>query len=114
MPLEPSVAQAGLAASLLWLSACSSSPILGDGVTDLTVVLGWDDPAAGKLSDRNLAKLDRLIAECAANGVYLNLNLHVGREYPEQPNVSGSRAFRFSKNLDRWHAAVASRPSAKA
>ncbi len=63
----------------------------------------WDDPAAGKLSDRNLAKLDRLIAECAANGIYLNLNLHVGREYPGQPKVAGSRTFRFSKNLDRWH-----------
>ena len=63
----------------------------------------WDDPAAGKLSDRNLAKLDRLIAECAANGIYLNLNLHVGREYPGQPRVAGSRTFRFSKNLDRWH-----------
>ena len=63
----------------------------------------WDDPATGKLSDRNLAKLDRLIAECAANGIYLNLNLHVGREYPGQPRVAGSRTFRFSKNLDRWH-----------
>jgi len=63
----------------------------------------WDDPAAGKLSERNLSKLDRLIAECAANGIYVNLNLHVGREYPGQPKVAGSRAFRYSKNLDRWH-----------
>ncbi len=63
----------------------------------------WDDPAAGKLSERNLAKLDRLISECAANGIYLNLNLHVGREYPGQPEVAGSRAFQYSKNLDRWH-----------
>ncbi|MCH5376328.1 MAG: glycoside hydrolase family 5 protein, partial [Planctomycetes bacterium] len=63
----------------------------------------WDDPAAGKLSDRNLAKLDRLIAECAANGIYLDLNLHVGREYPGQPVAAGTRSFRYSKNLDRWH-----------
>ncbi|TWT84900.1 Cellulase (glycosyl hydrolase family 5) [Planctomycetes bacterium CA13] len=63
----------------------------------------WDDPDTGKLSQPSLAKLDRLIAECAANGIYLNLNLHVGREYPGQPTVAGSRAFRYSKNLDRWH-----------
>ncbi|TWU31337.1 beta-galactosidase [Novipirellula artificiosorum] len=63
----------------------------------------WDDPAIGKLSEQSLAKLDRLIAECAANGIYLNLNLHVGREYPGQPTVASSRAFRYSKNLDRWH-----------
>jgi hypothetical protein len=69
----------------------------------------WDDPSAGKLSERNLAKLDRLIAECAANGIYVNLNLHVGREYPGQPKVAGSRAFRYSKNLDRWHEPFISR-----
>ena len=63
----------------------------------------WDDPATGKLSDRNLAKLDRLISECAANGIYLNLNLHVGREYPGQPKIAGTRTFRYSKNLDRWY-----------
>ncbi|MBT4814891.1 MAG: cellulase family glycosylhydrolase [Lentisphaerae bacterium] len=63
----------------------------------------WEDPAKGTLSAKNLAKLDRLIAECAANGIYLNLNLHVGREYPGQPKIPGIRTFRFSKNLDRWH-----------
>ena len=63
----------------------------------------WEDPDTGKLSQRNLAKLDRLIAECAANGIYLNLNLHVGRVYPDNPKIPGSRTFRYSKNVDRWY-----------
>ena len=63
----------------------------------------WEDPETGKLSAKNLAKLDRLIAECGKNGIYLDLNLHVGRAYPGLPQVPGSRAFRYSKNLDRWY-----------
>jgi hypothetical protein len=63
----------------------------------------WADAGQGTLSAASLAKLDRLIAECAGHGIYLNLNLHVGREYPGNPEVDGSQTFRFSKNLDRWY-----------
>ena len=63
----------------------------------------WADPATGTLSAANLAKLDRFIAECAANGIYINLNLHVGRVYPGSPQLPGSLAFRFSKSVDRWY-----------
>jgi hypothetical protein len=63
----------------------------------------WEDDKTGKLSEEQLARLDRLIAECAKQGIYINLNLHVGRAYPEQPKIPGSRTFRYGKSLDRWY-----------
>ena len=63
----------------------------------------WEDDKTGKLSEAQLAKLDRLVAECAKQGIYINLNLHVGRAYPDQPKIPGTRTFRYGKSLDRWY-----------
>ncbi|MBN2452047.1 MAG: cellulase family glycosylhydrolase [Lentisphaeria bacterium] len=63
----------------------------------------WADAGAGTLDPEALSRLDRLIAECAANGIYVNLNLHVAREYPGQPEIPGSRTLRMGKTLDRWY-----------
>ena len=63
----------------------------------------WEDDQTGKLSEERLARLDRLIAECAEQGIYINLNLHVARAYPGQPRLAGSRTFRMGKTLDRWY-----------
>ena len=52
-----------------------------------------------KLSAEHLARLDRLIAELIAHGVFVNLNLHVSREYPGTPED----APRMSKGLDHFH-----------
>ncbi|MFO7937818.1 MAG: cellulase family glycosylhydrolase [Kiritimatiellia bacterium] len=63
----------------------------------------WKDSKTGTLSEAKLAQLDRLIAECAQEGIYINLNLHVGRTYPDQPKIPGSRTFRYGKSLDKWY-----------
>ena len=63
----------------------------------------WEDDQTGKLSEERLARLDRLIAECAKQGIYINLNLHVARAYPGQPRFPGNRTFRMGKTLDRWY-----------
>ena len=63
----------------------------------------WEDPKTGKLSEEQLLRLDRFIAECSKNGIYINLNLHVARSYPGQPQIRGSRTFRMGKTLDRWY-----------
>ena len=59
--------------------------------------------AAGKiitrLNEKNLAKLDKLIAELIKNGIYINLNLHVSRTYPGTPKD----APQYSKGLDYFH-----------
>jgi hypothetical protein len=58
-----------------------------------------EDNATTTLSTANLAKLDNLIAELMARGIYVNLNLHVSRHYPGTPNG----APRMSKGLDYFH-----------
>ena len=63
----------------------------------------WEDDKAGKLSEEQLKRLDHLIAACIKNGIYINLNLHVGRAYPDQPDPRANRTFRFGKTLDRWY-----------
>jgi len=63
----------------------------------------WADADTGKLNENQLKRLDYLIAACARNGIYTNLNLHVGRAYPDQPKAGPSRLFRFGKTLDRWY-----------
>jgi hypothetical protein len=63
----------------------------------------WEDDKTGTLSEEQLQRLDHLIAACTKNGIYIDLNLHVGRAYPDQPTIPGSRAFRFGKTLDRWY-----------
>ena len=63
----------------------------------------WEDDKTGKLSEERLARLDRFIAECAKQGIYINLNLHVARAYPGQPRFPGDRTFRMGKTLDRWY-----------
>lgn len=61
----------------------------------------WADAEAGTLDAAQLVKLDRFIASCAVEGIYVNLNLHVARTYPGQP--TGSRTFTMGKTLDRWY-----------
>jgi hypothetical protein len=63
----------------------------------------WADPENGTLSEEQLERLDYLIEACAKNGVYINLNLHVAREYAGQPKIPGDRVFRMGKSLDRWY-----------
>lgn len=63
----------------------------------------WEDDKTGKLSEEHLTRLDRLIAECGKQGIYINLNLHVARTYLDQPQIPGSRAFEMGKSLDRWY-----------
>jgi len=63
----------------------------------------WDDPNTGSLSAKQLARLDRFVAECAQRGIYINLNLHVARYYPDQPQAAGSDTFKMGKTLDRWY-----------
>lgn len=55
--------------------------------------------ATTKLSAVHLARLDKLVAELIAHGVFVNLNLHVSREYPGTPEG----APRMSKGLDHFH-----------
>lgn len=57
------------------------------------------DNATTALNAANLARLDKLIAELIAHGVFVNLNLHVSREYPGTPK----EAPRMSKGLDYFH-----------
>lgn len=63
----------------------------------------WENNDEGTLSEESLQALDRFIADCAAQGIYIDLNLHVAREYPGQPRGDGSRTFRMGKTLDRWY-----------
>lgn len=63
----------------------------------------WEDHETGTLSEEQLQRLDHLAAACARHGIYVNLNLHVAREYPGQPRIPGSRLLRMGKTLDRWH-----------
>ena len=41
----------------------------------------WENPATMKFSEKNLRRLDALIAACAAEGIYVNLNLHCSWKY---------------------------------
>jgi hypothetical protein len=52
-----------------------------------------------ELDAEYLAKLDKLIAELMANGIYVNINLHVSRTYPGTPKGAPD----FSKSLDHFH-----------
>ena len=63
----------------------------------------WEDPATGAVSEEQLRRLDHLVDACARNGIYVNLNLHVARDYPGQPHPPGTRRFRMGKTLDRWY-----------
>jgi len=63
----------------------------------------WKDADRNELDPAQLERLDRLIAEFANNGIYVNINLHVGRWYPGQPRDPATRLFRFGKTLDRWY-----------
>ena len=58
------------------------------------------DNATTTLHSGNLAKLDRLIAELIARGIYVNINLHVSRTYPGSPKDGPTH----SKGVDHFHA----------
>lgn len=57
------------------------------------------DNANTKLSAEHLARLDKLIAELIARGIFINLNLHVSRKYPGTPEGAPGK----SKGLDHFH-----------
>ncbi|MBR3648698.1 MAG: hypothetical protein IKN52_00485, partial [Victivallales bacterium] len=61
----------------------------------------WQDAKKSEFNEENLKKLDQFIANCIQEGVWINVNLHVARMYPNQP--SGIQAFRMGKILDRWY-----------
>lgn len=52
-----------------------------------------------RLHEKNIAKLDKLVAEFIKNGIYINLNLHVSRTYPGTPKD----APQYSKGLDYFY-----------
>lgn len=57
------------------------------------------DTATTKIDEKNLARLDKLIAELIKNGIYINLNLHVSRTYAGTPQDTP----KYSKGLDYFH-----------
>ncbi len=61
----------------------------------------WQDAKKSEFNEENLKKLDQFIANCIQEGVWINVNLHVARMYPNQPG--GIQAFRMGKILDRWY-----------
>lgn len=63
----------------------------------------WEDVDKGTLKESTLVKLDHFIDACGKEGVYINVNLHVYRTYPGQPNPKGVTTFHAGKNIDRWY-----------
>jgi hypothetical protein len=55
-----------------------------------------------ELDPRQLDRLDYFIAELAKNGIFVNINLHVGRRYPGLEGPAAQR-FEFGKMLDRFY-----------
>jgi hypothetical protein len=55
-----------------------------------------------ELDPKQLDRLDFFVAELAKNGIYANVNLHVGRRYPGLEGAAAQR-FEFGKMLDRFY-----------
>ena len=55
----------------------------------------WENPAAMKFSEKNLRRLDALIAACAAEGIYVNFWRHSGNMW--DTGIQNSRSSR--KNM---------------
>ncbi len=59
-----------------------------------------------KFDEVEVDKMDYLVAQLKKNGVYVNLNLHVSRNYPSTKNydyravIAGPPAFKYGKGLD--------------
>ena len=53
--------------------------------TEFSLLTGANDPVRVGLNPGALARLDALIAALKAEGIRINLNLHVGRSYPGSP-----------------------------
>ncbi len=66
------------------------------------VPIGLLIPKSNELDPAQLDRLDFFIAELAKNGVYANINLHVGRRYPGLEGAAAQR-FEFGKMLDRFY-----------
>lgn len=64
----------------------------------------WEDPAAGTFSEANLRKLDRLIAACKAEGIYINIDLHCSWRYRNPPEFSQDYPghYRYGKLRNIW------------
>lgn len=56
------------------------------------------------LDPERLERLDYLIAQLKAHGVYANLNLHVGRAYPDRPKWADMPS--YFKGVDNFDAAM--------
>ena len=64
----------------------------------------WLNNANSTLSPIKLDRLHYLLFCLKQNGIYANINLHVGREYPEMlSNKTLLSAFTFGKVLDRFY-----------
>ncbi len=66
----------------------------------------WADPPILQadrrtLSPESLERLDYFIAQLKKNGIYADLNLHVSREYPDQPKWNGMPD--FFKGVDNFY-----------
>jgi hypothetical protein len=66
------------------------------------VPIGLLIPQSSELDPKQLDRLDFFIAELAKNGIYANINLHVGRRYPGLDGAAAQR-FEFGKMLDRFY-----------
>lgn len=64
----------------------------------------WRDADKGIIDPEQLRKLDFLIAECAKNGIYVNVNLHAARPYPGMPAaIRRVREFARGETFDGWY-----------
>ena len=68
------------------------------GQQELTSLLTFaNDPVRVGLNPEGIRRLDAFIAALKAEGVYVNVNLHVGREYPGSPKLTHN-----SKGVDQF------------
>lgn len=58
------------------------------GTNALTLTPDSNDPARDGLNAYGLARVDAFIAALKAEGILVNLNLHVGRSYPDDPKLT--------------------------
>ncbi|MCC7490829.1 MAG: hypothetical protein IT204_00700 [Fimbriimonadaceae bacterium] len=63
----------------------------------------WADAQQTALDPAQLDKLDRFAAELLQQGIFLNLNLHVSRNYAGVDFAAIPYAFRYGKVIDYFH-----------
>ncbi|HLK93779.1 MAG TPA: carbohydrate binding domain-containing protein [Polyangia bacterium] len=72
------------------------------GAAPVGLLVPRHDQSEDQLDPRQLDRLDFFVAELAKNGIYVDVNLHVARRYPELEGPAAQR-FEFGKMLDRFY-----------